>query len=59
MQIETMKSARGLKVAFVDGEEKIADANQRSLQQPRVFYRRELDASSFIVAKPEAAQPNH
>jgi hypothetical protein len=54
MQRETMKTARGLRVVFVDGEEKITDADKRSLQQPRVFYRSEIEANTFIVAKPEA-----
>lgn len=37
---------------FVEGEEKIKDPARRSVQRPRVFYRRELDARPFIVAKP-------
>ncbi|HZS05184.1 MAG TPA: caspase family protein [Blastocatellia bacterium] len=42
-------------VTFVEGEEKIKDANRRSVQRPRVFYRRELEANPIIVARPQAA----
>ncbi|HUE80605.1 MAG TPA: caspase family protein, partial [Pyrinomonadaceae bacterium] len=38
------------KLAFVTGDEKIADPEKRSLQRPRVFYRRELEASPLIIA---------
>ncbi|MGH2375369.1 MAG: caspase family protein [bacterium] len=54
MQLETMLEAargRGVKLAFVEGEEKTALEN-RSVQRPRVFYRRELTPSSFVVARP-------
>jgi WD40 repeat protein/uncharacterized caspase-like protein len=39
-------------VPFVSGEEKSADVTKRSIQRPRVFYRRELESNPFIVAKP-------
>jgi WD40 repeat protein len=54
MQEEKMRTARDLKIAiaFVEGEDKVADIDQRSLQRPRVFYRRELEARPLIVAKP-------
>ncbi len=39
-------------VAFVEGEEKIKDPGKRSVQRPRVFYRREMEARPMIVAKP-------
>ncbi len=55
MQAEKMKEAKGRQleqvVAFVPGEEK-TDPAKRNLQRPRVFYRRELDAEPFIVARP-------
>ncbi|MDQ5843837.1 MAG: caspase family protein, partial [Acidobacteriota bacterium] len=55
MQAEKMKEAKGRQleqvVAFVPGEEK-TDPAKRNLQRPRVFYRRELEAEPFIVARP-------
>jgi WD40 repeat protein len=38
-------------VSFVEGEEKIADPKKRSVQRPRVFYRRELDAQPLVIAR--------
>jgi WD40 repeat protein/uncharacterized caspase-like protein len=55
MQEEKMKESREIKLAFVEGEQKIAAAEQRSLQRPRVFYRREMEASPLVVAKTGAA----
>jgi uncharacterized caspase-like protein len=54
MQSEKMQEARLLKheVAFVDGEEKIDDLQKRSVQQPRIFYRREMDFNPLIILKP-------
>jgi hypothetical protein len=55
MQVELMTEAqkgRGVKVAFVKGEEQIADPAERNVQRPRVFYRRELEAQPLVVAKP-------
>jgi hypothetical protein len=37
---------------FAVNEAKAKDPKQRSVQRPRVFYRRELEAHPFIVAKP-------
>ena len=56
MQREMMHSARGLKIAFVDGEEKTIEAEQRSVQQPRVFYRREPETRPLIIAGPPATR---
>ena len=54
MQEAKMKEGRGLthKVAFVEGEEKVEDVDKRSVQRPRVFYRREPESQPMIVAKP-------
>ncbi len=54
MQEAQMRAARDLKhnIAFVEGEEKVAEIDKRSLQRPRVFYRREMEARPMIVAKP-------
>ena len=37
---------------FVEGEEKIKDPSKRSVQRPRVFFRREMEASPMVVARP-------
>src|SRR5437588_1181403 len=44
MQEEKMKQSRGLglNIAFTDGEQK-TDPEKRSVQRPRVFYRREME----------------
>jgi uncharacterized caspase-like protein len=54
MQEQGMQDARklGRNLAIVEGEEKIDDVAQRSLQRPRVFYRREPEAQPLVVAKP-------
>lgn len=54
MQEAKMKQGRGLKhaVAFVEGEEKIEDVDKRSVQRPRVFYRREPESQPMVVAVP-------
>jgi len=54
MQEAKMKEGRGLKhaVAFVEGEEKVEEVDKRSVQRPRVFYRREPESQPMIVAKP-------
>lgn len=49
-----IKQARGIKkrakLVFVAGDEKIADPERRSLQRPRVFYRRELEERPLVIA---------
>jgi hypothetical protein len=44
-----MKESRGLglNIAFTEGEQKIVDPEKRSVQRPRVFYRREMEASRW------------
>lgn len=58
MQEEKMKQARGLGVdiAFTEGEKNIADPEKRSLQRPRVFYRREMETDPLVIAKPGSKQ---
>ena len=53
MQEERMTTRQiGLKdVAFVQGQEKIADPRQRNLQRPRAFYRRETSNQTVIIAR--------
>jgi WD40 repeat protein/uncharacterized caspase-like protein len=58
MQEEKMKQARGLGVdiAFTEGEKNITDPEKRSLQRPRVFYRREMETDPLVMAKPGVKQ---
>lgn len=53
MQADKMRTARGLKldIAFVEGEEKVGEVAKRSVQRPRVFYRREQESRPLVVAK--------
>jgi len=54
MQQEKMTQGRGvgLGIAFAEGEASVTDPEKRSVQRPRVFYRRELEASPLVIAKP-------
>ena len=54
MQEEKMKQARGLglNIAFAEGEQKIDDPDKRSVQRPRVFYRREMETDPLVIARP-------
>jgi WD40 repeat protein len=54
MQQEKMTQGRGvgLGIAFTEGETNIADPEKRSVQRPRVFYRREMEATPLVIAKP-------
>jgi WD40 repeat protein/uncharacterized caspase-like protein len=54
MQQEKMTQGRGvgLAIAFTEGEASVTDPQKRSVQRPRVFYRRELEASPLVIAKP-------
>ena len=54
MQEEKMKQARGvgMGIAFTEGEKDIPEPQNRSVQRPRVFYRRELEANPLVIAKP-------
>jgi uncharacterized caspase-like protein len=47
MQEQKMNQGRGLglEIGFVEGE-------KQSVQRPRVFYRRELEANPLVIAKP-------
>jgi uncharacterized caspase-like protein len=54
MQEEKMRQTRGVGLAFTEGEQSIADPEKRSVQRPRVFYRREVEANPLVVARPGA-----
>ena len=51
LQRERMRQAgeRRLKLAYVEGEERLFKAEDRNVQRPRVFYRRELEAQPFVI----------
>ena len=51
LQLEKMKQARNLGLVIVEGDEKIKDVEKRNLQRPRVFYRREAEATPFVVGR--------
>ncbi|HUS09417.1 MAG TPA: caspase family protein [Pyrinomonadaceae bacterium] len=55
MQVAKMKEGRGigLQIAFTAGEQTIAEPEKRSVQRPRVFYRRELESNPLIISKPK------
>jgi hypothetical protein len=48
-----MKAARdlGLNLSFGVSEERVPEAERRTVQTPRVFYRRESEGRPLIVAK--------
>ncbi|HKO95646.1 MAG TPA: caspase family protein [Pyrinomonadaceae bacterium] len=46
-------SQSGRQLVYVEGDEE-TDANNRKLQRPRVFYRRELEENPFVVARTSA-----
>ena len=54
MQEAKMKEGRGvgLQIVFTEGEHNIAEPEKRSLQRPRVFYRRELESNPLVIARP-------
>jgi uncharacterized caspase-like protein len=54
MQQEKMTQGRGLglQIAFTEGESGVADPQKRSVQRPRVFYRREMETTPLVIAKP-------
>jgi WD40 repeat protein/uncharacterized caspase-like protein len=54
MQEQKMSEGRGvgLQIAFTEGEADIADPQKRTVQRPRVFYRRELETNPLVIVKP-------
>jgi uncharacterized caspase-like protein len=51
MQSQALQGTRALKIAFVQGEEKISDPAKRNVQRPRVFYRREMKSKPLVIEK--------
>jgi hypothetical protein len=54
MQEQKMIEGRGvgLAIAFTEGEATVAEPQKRTVQRPRVFYRREMEANPLVIAKP-------
>jgi WD40 repeat protein/uncharacterized caspase-like protein len=51
-QMQEREMQTRLLLDFAVSEAKAKDPKQRSIQRPRVFYRRELETRPFVVAKP-------
>ncbi|MGH9767353.1 MAG: caspase family protein [Blastocatellia bacterium] len=51
-QMQEREMQTRLLLDFAENEAKAKDPKQRNIQRPRVFYRRELEARPFVVAKP-------
>jgi uncharacterized caspase-like protein len=60
LQERMMEEARklGREVVMVEGEQAIRELKKRSLQRPRVFYRREPELDPLIVARLASVQTN-
>lgn len=54
LQRERMKEAekRRFVLSYVEGEERRLKAEDRNVQRPRVFYRRELESQPFVILGP-------
>jgi WD40 repeat protein len=50
LQLDELQQPRNLKLVVVNGEENLAPG-KRSLQRPRVFYRRELESQPLVVGR--------
>ena len=48
---------RGRDIPFAVGEENIKDPSKRSVQRPRIFYRRELESNPLVIAVVGRASP--
>ncbi|HEX8845237.1 MAG TPA: caspase family protein [Pyrinomonadaceae bacterium] len=53
------RQGRELEFVFVEGDENVKDPEKRSVQRPRVFYRRESESSPLIIARPQSAPPRN
>jgi uncharacterized caspase-like protein len=56
MQLEKLQEERALgkDFSFVEGEARNLAPEKREVQRPRVFYRREIETNSLVVARPQA-----
>jgi WD40 repeat protein/uncharacterized caspase-like protein len=50
------RQGRELELVFVEGDENMRNPEKRSVQRPRVFYRRELEMQPLMIAKPGRAR---
>ena len=57
MQEQKLKQGRGTQTAFVEGDEQEPDVKKRSLQRPRVFYRRDTPVP-LIAINPKTSGTN-
>jgi uncharacterized caspase-like protein len=59
LQLDRMRAAarRGIKLAYATGDEQVADAEQRNIQRPRAYYRREVEADPFFVGGASPIRP--
>lgn len=48
---------QGRQIVFVDGEETVREVERRSLQHPRVFYRREPETQPLVITRPDPSRP--
>jgi hypothetical protein len=51
-QMQEREMQTRLLLDFAENDAKAKNSQQRSIQRPRVFYRRELESRPFVVAKP-------
>jgi WD40 repeat protein/uncharacterized caspase-like protein len=51
-QMQEREMQTRLLLDFAENEAKSKDPKQRNIQRPRVFFRRELEAHPFVIAKP-------
>ncbi len=56
MQEAALAGARGLKLVFAPGDEKVSDPLKRNVQRPRVFYRREVEPQPLVVERVSGAR---
>ncbi len=51
LQVQRMLQAgsRNVALAYVEGEERLSEAERRNVQRPRAFYRRELESDPFVI----------
>lgn len=54
MQQQKMNEGRGLglEISFTEGEKDVPDPQKRTVQRPRVFYRREMEVNPLVISKP-------
>ena len=52
MQQQKMNEGRGVAIVFTEGEKDIAEPEKRSVQRPRVFYRRDMEQNPLVIARP-------